>query len=730
MSTLSFKQQFQQTLSPVIQKLAPIFPYLKRLLNRFHGGVFPQYKKELSARHPIHPLFLPDELILPLQQHVGQPAKPTVIPGDYVLKNQKIAEIHKGLGAPIHAPTSGTILAIEPRTLPHPSGLEDICIVIKPDGKEKAIENALETDGQWPKTPKALKQKVLEAGIVGMGGAGFPTYAKIPNEAGKIHTLLINGAECEPYITCDDLLMQTEADKILEGAQIVAHALGCQKILCGIEDNKQKALKAMRQAAAKYDNLDIIAVPTVYPMGGQKQLTYQLTGVEVPAKAHAVDIGMLMMNVATFAVIQEAIIHGNPLTQRLVTVTGEGVAEPFNIPALLGTPFDALVQLAKPKQPIDFPLIMGGPMMGFEVQDNHVPVIKTTNCILTNKPFIPEVVLPCIRCGECMDACPVNLLPQQLYWYSRSEEWDKVEAHHVFDCIECGCCSFVCPSNIPLVQYYRHAKSEIKLEKEAKQLAERAKVRHEQRLARIEKEKQEREARLKAKKAAVKKQAAENTQKNAKIPSPAGEEKALSAREKAILAAKQRAAAKKSESKAESKAESKPDSSSSDLDAKRKAAMAAAKARAAAAAKKKAAVPSEDEPVQNSEAAKTARRQAAMEAAKARAAAKKSEQPPQPKSTPSASSDDKRAAAMAAAKARAEALRKQKAQSSKTETEEATKEVETTEPSEQTQSNSPKPTAEDRRAAAMAAAKARAEALRKKKAENTSASPSDRQGDQ
>ena len=580
------------TIKPWVLKLAPIFPYIKRVLYRFHGGVFPNYRKELSSRHPIHPPFIPAELVLPLQQHVGQTAKPIVKPGDTVHKNQKIADIHKGLGAPIHAPTSGTVIAIEKRTLPHPSGLENVCIVIKPDGQDKAIENVLNTDGRWPETPDKLKQIILEAGIVGMGGAGFPTYAKIPNQSGRIHTLLINGAECEPYITCDDLLMQTQPQQILTGALIVGKALGVKKILCGIEDNKQKAARAMQKAANQLQQLHpeieikIISVPTVYPMGGQKQLTYELTGIEVPANAHAVDIGLLMMNVATFAAIENAVENGNPLVSRMVTVTGEGVENPFNIHALLGTPFDSLVNLAKPKQPLDFPLIMGGPMMGFEVQNNQVPVIKTTNCILTNRPYIPEVVRPCIRCGECMDACPVNLLPQQLYWYSRSEEWDKVEKHHIWDCIECGCCSYVCPSNIPLVQYYRHAKSEIKVKKAEEAFAAKTKQRHEQRLARLEKEKQEREARLKAKKDAVKKQASGAHSEGAEKP-------ALSAREKAIQAAKARAAAKKSASAHASQAEqkatsSKPDKSTQSPEDKRAAAMAAAKARAEALRKKKA----------------------------------------------------------------------------------------------------------------------------------------------
>jgi len=660
-----------------ILKLARLFPDLKRLLHRFHGGVFLTYHKEFSAHHPIHPPFIPEILVLPLQQHVGQAPKPIVNIGDKVLKNQKIADLNKSkdktLTTPIHAPTSGTIIAIEKRTLPHPSGLKETCILIQPDGKDQAIENALNADGTWPDTPEKLKQTVQQAGIVGMGGAGFPTYAKIPQQKGKIHTLIINGAECEPYITCDDLLMQTQPLQILTGSLIVAKALGAQKILCGIEDNKRQAINSMQKMAQQLQpklqalnlTLDIIPVPTVYPMGGQKQLTYQLTGIEMPSKTHAIDLGILMMNVATYAAIEDAVEHGNPLTRRLVTITGEGIQNAFNIPALLGTPFNSLVALAKPKHPLNTPLIMGGPMMGFEVKDNQVPVIKTTNCILVHKPYIPETVLPCIRCGECMDVCPIYLLPQQLYWYSRSEEWDKVEQHHIRDCIECGCCSYVCPSNIPLVQYYRHAKSEIKRKKEAERLAEKAKLRHEQRLARLEKEKQEREARIKAKKAAIKQKAqAEKAEKPSKDAQPLKEQPktALSARERAIQAAKARAAAKKatgdknpSNPTAATTTKENPnlESSNTTLEKKRKAAMAAAKARAAA---KKAAQTKSNE--------KNTQKNAKIPSPDGNEATENPKTTASLQNTPHATSSKKETAkerAIAAARARAKALQKNKA---------------------------------------------------------------------
>jgi len=532
----------------VVNVLAPIYPQAKRWLHSFNGGIFPAYSKELSSRQPIREALIPNRLIMPLQQQVGLPAELLVKVGDKVKKNQLIArsskDANKALVVPIHAPTSGTVTAISLETLPHPSGLEDIAIIIEPDHLNTQIDNALKVSGKHPETPQQLKDILLNAGLVGMGGAGFPTYAKLPNTKGTIHTLMINGAECEPFITCDDVLMQTEAESIIQGALITANALGSSKIICGIETNKPTAIKAMQQAA-KDTIVRIVEVQTVYPMGGQKQLTQELTGIEMPHNAHAVDIGMLMMNVATYSSIFKAVTYGDPLTSRLVTVTGLGLNKPFNIQALIGTPFADLAQVAEPKIPLNYPLIMGGPMMGFAVKTNQVPVLKTTNCILANPPEPVEMQMPCIRCGECMDACPINLLPQQMYWHSQAHEFDKVEKLNVFDCIECGCCSYVCPSHIPLVQYYRNAKSEIKEMHAEEKAVELAKQRHEFKLARIERDKQEREDRLRAKKEDVKKQAAEQGDVKKTVDSNANSKpKASAAAAAAKAAAAKRAAAK------------------------------------------------------------------------------------------------------------------------------------------------------------------------------------------
>ncbi len=649
----------------LIQKLALIYPVAKRWLHRFHGGVFPQYNKSLSLRQPIRPAIIPERLILPLQQQVGQPAELLVEVGNYVKKNQLIAQSHKdankALVVPVHAPTSGYIEAIEPYALPHASGLKAMSIVIKPDYKDIAIDNVLKVTGKAPPTPQGIKDILFHAGIIGMGGAGFPTYAKLPKEKGKVHTLLINGAECEPFITCDDLLMQTKASEIIQGAVMVAEALGANKVLCGIESNKPEAIQAM-QLAADGTLVEIHNVETVYPMGGQKQLIQELTGIEMPIKLHAVDLGLLMMNVATYAAIYRAITLGEPLTSRLVTVSGLGLNSPFNIQALIGTPFAVLANAAQPKTEINYPLVMGGPMMGFQVQDNQVPVIKTTNCILANPPEPVEMQMPCIRCGECMDACPVNLLPQQMYWHSQAHEFDKVEKLNVADCIECGCCSYVCPSHIPLVQYYRHAKSEIKVIHAEVKGIQVAKQRHDFRLARIEREKLERETRLQAKKDAVKKQAADKlaaSGDSSATPSTTVKKPSAAAAAARAAAAK-RAAQSKGKSPSDNTPASTQDSTVSTADTSTQEKIPAARRKAIEAAQKASeAAGSEKSP-------KTAAKNAAMAAAKKRALEKKAQKsannveqdstkPLDETTTPTKISDPKAAAkqaAMAAAKKR------------------------------------------------------------------------------
>lgn len=541
-------------LQTFIARLVPLYPLAKRWLYRFNGGVFPRHHKKRSLQSAIRDTIIPSTLTIPLRQGNGLVATPLVNVGERVKKYQRIAEApaqsfdpKATFTLPIYSPTSGTITAIQLMPMPHASGLNELAIIVSTDQKDEAIDNSLQTSGTPPSNAEDLKQLLFQASIIGMGGAGFPTFAKIRNSE-KLHTLIVNGAECEPFITSDDVLMQSQALAILQGAQWVADALHIDTIICGIEDNKPLAIKAMHSASQQLTKsshsttpIAINSVPTVYPMGGEKQLISQLLDIEIAHNGHAVDQGILMFNVATFEAIYNAIKYGNPLINRMVTVNGFGVDEPFNIRALIGTSFTSLVALANPNQTVNYPLIMGGPMMGFAVKNNDVPVIKTTNCILANPPQQPETVMPCIRCGECMDACPVQLLPQQLFWHSQAHEFEKVEQLNVFDCIECGCCSYVCPSHIPLVQYYRFAKGQIKELKQEKQATELAKQRHEFKLARIEREKAEREARLKAKKEAVKKQTANTTEikTSAKPTAVAAAARAAAAKRAAVQKAKQ-----------------------------------------------------------------------------------------------------------------------------------------------------------------------------------------------
>lgn len=695
----------------ISQLFSYLYPMAKRWTHQFHGGVFPKYNKELSNSHPLKTGYIPSKLTLPLQQHVGFGTEPLVQVGDWVQKNQRIADTDKGLSAPIHAPTSGQIIAIENCVIPHVSGITAPCIVIAPDFNNTTLENALGVSGDWPNNPETLKDIVHKAGIVGMGGAGFPTFAKFPKQKDQIHTLLINGAECEPFITCDDVLMQTKADEIVQGALIVAKALGSTKVICGIENNKPQAVQAMKKAA-KGSIVTIQKVPTVYPMGGQKQLTQELTGIEIPAHSHAVDIGILMMNVATYAAIYQAVTFGNPLTSRYVTVSGLGFEKPYNIDTLLGTSFEDLANQAQPKVPLDYPLIMGGPMMGVKMPNNQVPIVKTTNCVLANPPEPVEDALPCIRCGECMDACPINLLPQQMYWFARAEDYKQVEELNIADCIECGCCSFVCPSHIPLVQYYRHAKAEIKLLKVEEKATELAKQRHEAKLARIERELIEREARLKAKKDAVKQQAAEraaaetNEASQPALTSNEPAEKPKPAAGAAAAAARAAAARKKSASQADAT----PEASDGPMSARDKAIETARKQTLAGNAAEKAEANNETVGEQSP----ADKRKAAMEAAKQKALAKKqaatSDEPQQPAITTESdlSPADKRKAAMEVAK-------KQAAESGLPEQEAPSIEEEVVpKNSSETTAASVEPSPVDKRKAAMEAAQKRA--LAKKQA--------------
>ena len=469
---------------------------------RFHGGLKLAGHRELTAARPVLQGGIPPQLILPLSQHIGEPAECLVKPGDRVLKGQPVARPVGSVSAPVHASSSGTVLAVEARPVPHPSGLDAMCVVIATDGRDAWQEReAPEVADYRQVDPAILRMRIRQAGIVGLGGAGFPTQAKLDAARHGIELLLINGAECEPYISCDDRLLQERAQAVIEGVNILRHILRPAACVIALEGDMPAAEHSLREAldAAGETAITVASVPSIYPTGGERQLIKVLTGREVPSQGFPADIGIICQNVGTAAAVHNAIIGNEPLLSRIVTVTGAGVASPQNVDALIGTPISWLVGACGGYTPDVERLLIGGPMMGYAVNTDSVPVIKTTNCVLAVSHAEmppPPPAQPCIRCGKCTDVCPADLLPQQLYWYARSEDYDAAQDYDLFDCIECGCCAYVCPSHIPLVQYYRHAKMEIWAQEKQKKAADIARRRHEARLQRLERIKRERTERL------------------------------------------------------------------------------------------------------------------------------------------------------------------------------------------------------------------------------------------
>ncbi|MGX9313110.1 electron transport complex subunit RsxC [Pantoea ananatis] len=606
----------------------------------FQGGIHPPEMKTQSNGTPLAELPLPHRFIIPLKQHIGHEGEICVSPGDRVLRGQPLT-FGQGRMLPVHAPTSGIIEDIAHHMTAHPSGLSELCIFLTPDGEDRWMP--LEPLPDYRQHDRAaILKRIHDAGIAGLGGAGFPTATKLKGGLQGVKTLIINAAECEPYITADDRLMQDYAAEVLEGSRILAWVLQADRVLIGIEDNKPEAIAALKQALGGERDLQIRVIPTKYPSGGAKQLTKILTGREVPHGGRSTDIGVLMQNVGTAWAVKRAIINGEPITERVVTLTGEAIAQPRNVWSRLGTPISHLLHQVgfhpSPRQMV----IMGGPLMGFTLPSLDVPVVKITNCILapsSTEMGNDEQEQSCIRCSACADACPAKLLPQQLYWYSKGGDHDKARAHHIDDCIECGACAYVCPSNIPLVQYYRQEKAELRaIDLEAKRTLE-AKARFEARQARLEREKQAREARhAEAKQRVARSDSAElaAAQARAKAKSGGNEEAVAEARH---AQARLRQAEAQSETQALSRQTTDP----------RKAAVEAAIARAKA---KKSAVPDASEEVTEDP------RKAAVAAAVERAKAKKAAQAAAVESTEDvqpASQEDPRKAAVAAAVERAKA---------------------------------------------------------------------------
>ncbi|MCK8118685.1 electron transport complex subunit RsxC [Pseudoalteromonas sp. 2CM37A] len=690
----------------------------------FPGGVHPPQQKTLSNSARIARLPLPDKLVVPIKQHIGANGKLIVEKGQQVLKGQALTVPVANWSVPVHAPSSGTITDITSMPSAHPSALPELSIIIEPDGKDQWCE-LTPTPNPSELSHDELVDIIHQAGISGMGGAGFPTYVKADIKQ-PIEFLIVNAVECEPYITADDVLMREHAKQVVQGIELMQQILNPTLCIVGIEDNKPEAIAAMKSAAEHNANIVIQTVPTVYPSGGEKQLIKLLTNREVPSGGIPADIGILVHNTGTLFAVQQAVYEGKPLIERVVTVTGNTIHNAGNVWALLGTEVKHLLDCQGFSPVPQQRVVMGGPMMGFTLPTVRIGVIKTTNCILA--PDHKELAEPgpekaCIRCSACADACPASLLPQQLQWFAKSKEYDKLQEHNLFDCIECGACAYVCPSEIPLVQYYRVAKVEIKEQQAEKIKADRAKERFDARKERLEREQQERQNRHKRKptaKTSDEKQKVADALARVKSKSSDGDEKsavaAAIARAKAKKqqgeelepdnseVAKERALRKekarkyKEQKAAEGESSPAPDDKKSAVAA----AIARAKAKKAAQAEQSADPQSDEAPADD--------KKAAVAAAIARAKAKKAaqaEQSAEPQNDEATAPADDKKAAVAAAIARAKAKKAAKAeQSAEPQSDEA-------------------PAPADDKKAAVAAAIARAKAKKAAQAEQEAEPQSD-----
>jgi Na+-translocating ferredoxin:NAD+ oxidoreductase subunit C len=488
-------------------------------LFKLRGGVHPAGRKELSADRPIRVLPLPKRLFVPLQQHIGAPAKPVVQVGDRVFKGQLIAASQGAISAPVHAPTSGVITALGDYPAPHPSGLNIPTITLDSDGEDRWIETVI-LNNPFELSAEEISTRVGAAGIVGLGGATFPAAVKLSlSRKNGVHTLIMNGGECEPYLTCDDRIMRERAEQIVEGIRLIAYSVGAKEILVGIEDNKPEAIAAMR-AAAIGSLVQVVKIPSMYPMGSEKQLVQVLTGKEIPASGRPADIGMLVHNVGTAFAVSEAIRYGRPLLSRIVTVSGGAIKEPCNLEVLIGTPAKELIEFAGGYTQPPARLVLGGPMMGQQISNPVVPVVKGTSGVLalTVAEIGQAVASPCIRCSTCVRACPVGLLPLEMAAHIRVADLSGAVKLGLKDCISCGSCSYVCPAHLPLVHYFNYAKGDLAAQERGKLKQEATRKLADERIARmqrIQREREEAAAKRKAARAAKEKAALEANEKAA-----------------------------------------------------------------------------------------------------------------------------------------------------------------------------------------------------------------------
>jgi len=476
-------------------------------LGTMHGGLRMPRRKDKSNKQPILHVPVPNQLVIPITQHVGDPAHPVVGIGERVLKGQLIAESDGHISAPVHASSSGKVVAIEPWPVSRRFGDNAPCIVIECDGEDRAVELSEAITPFESMDQETLFQKILQGGIVGLGGAVFPTAQKLMHASiTPLEHLVLNGIECEPYITCDDMLMREQANEILGGAQILMHALGVQHCFITVESDKPEAIHAIadEMTILRDERIALKQIPSIYPSGAEDQTVQLVTNKEVPSGGLPTDVGCVVQNVGTAAAVYRWICKGEPLISRVTTVTGDGIHKPINVFARIGTTVADIVNFVGGYTDKVHHLVIGGPMMGKSVTTDRIPVVKATNCILVlsdEEEFGNEQ--PCIRCGDCASVCPVQLLPQQLFWYACADNEAKLRSYGLIDCIECGCCDLVCPSHIPLTADFRMAKARMREMEDEKARAERARQRYEARTERLEREQILREQQLEAQKQAA-----------------------------------------------------------------------------------------------------------------------------------------------------------------------------------------------------------------------------------
>ena len=478
-------------------------------LGKLHGGLRLDAHRSASTTMPIQEIPVPGQLILPIDQHVGDAAQPVVGIGDQVFKGQLLADPPGSLGAPVHASSSGKVVAIEPWPVTNRYGEKAPCIVIECDGEDRAIESWEEPLPYRDLSPEALLHKILQGGIVGLGGAVFPTAQKLMQAVTcKLDYLILNGVECEPYISCDDMLMRERPHEIIGGAQILMHALELDVAYIVVESDKPEAIQRLADALGEVGDARLVLkqVPTIYPSGGEDQLVQLVTNREVPSGGLPTDIGCLVQTVGTAAAIHDWVENHEPLITRVTTITGDGIATPMNVRARIGTTIADVAAFAGGYTDVARQLVIGGPMTGKSVTTDRVPLVKATNCILVmSATQSPGSELPCIRCGDCAAVCPVQLLPQQIFWYACADDERQMRAYGLTDCIECGCCDLVCPSHIPLTFDFRMAKARIRELADEKARAERARRRFEARSVRLDREQQARNEELERQKDAARK---------------------------------------------------------------------------------------------------------------------------------------------------------------------------------------------------------------------------------